>query len=187
MVRPAPPPVPLDDGFEELYRTHAPAILRYLRRRLGAERAEDATADVFARALQSSRRYVDRGDTPLPWLYGIATNVVAEHRRSERRRLRAVERLARDTGAGTTHVGPGGVEGLDAGLVRVVRRLSPADRETLLLIAWGELTYDETAAALDIPPGTVASRMTRIRRLAAGAGTPAHSSQSLEGASDVRS
>lgn len=188
MARRSRPPARLDPEFDVLYRDHAPALLRYLRRRLGAQRAEDATAEVFARALQSKDRYVDRGDTALPWLYGIATNVVADHRRSERRRLRAVERLARDAGPGrTVDADLRGVDGFDGGLVRMIRRLSSADRETLLLIAWGELTYDETAVALDIPPGTVASRMTRIRRLAAAQASSTPSSQPLEGASDVRS
>jgi predicted DNA-binding protein (UPF0251 family) len=39
-----------------------------------------------------------------------------------------------------------------------------ADRETLLLVVWGELTYEEAAAAVGVPVGTVRSRISRARR-----------------------
>jgi len=45
-----------------------------------------------------------------------------------------------------------------------VRGLSLAERETLLLVAWGELTYEEVAIALAVPVGTVKSRLARARR-----------------------
>jgi DNA-directed RNA polymerase specialized sigma24 family protein len=59
--------------------------------------------------------------------------------------------------------------GLGAGLVRELRRLASDDRDALLLVVWGELTYDEVATALDVPIGTVRSRVARARRKLAAA------------------
>lgn len=144
------------------YEEHLTAIVRYLRRRLGDEAAEDAAADVFLRALRHPAQ-----DFSLPWLYGIAANVIAERRRAEQRRLRAMRRAARasadrsDDAAGESPV--------DAQLVTALRRLNAADRECLLLIAWGELTYEEVAQAMHVPVGTVRSRIARARRQLRGA------------------
>lgn len=149
-------------GFEEAYTAHRAAIVRYLRRRLGDEAAEDAAAEVFSRALARWKSYEAQSETPLPWFYGIAGLVIHERRRAEKHRLRTLERLA---GAPSTHVeafDPTG--GLDASWIRVLRRLAPGDRDALLLIAWGELSYAETAQTLGIPVGTVRSRLARVRR-----------------------
>lgn len=151
---------PADAAFSALYREHLPAIVRYLRRRLGESAADDAAAEVFVRAFRQDVE--DHDGSALPWLYGIAANVILEQRRAERRRLRAIERLSgeqrrdADGGAGRAE--------LDPRLARGLRRLSATDRETLLLVAWGELSYEETAHALGIPVGTVASRIARARR-----------------------
>lgn len=139
-----------------MYEAHLPAIVRYLRRRLGDAAAEDAAADVFVRAMGHQSQ-----DLTLPWLYGIAANVIAERRREERRRLRAMQRAAASAPiAGAEHerlpVSPA--------LVRTMSKLRAADRECLLLVAWGELSYAEVAAALGIPVGTVRSRVARARR-----------------------
>lgn len=146
-----------------MYDQHARELARFLRRRLGAEAVDDAVADVFERAMRRHPSYVDQMGTPLPWLYGIAAHVVADRRRSEKRHLRALERLVFD--ASTTHA----VEqhpphpDIDPHLVGALRRLKPDDRDTLLLLVWGELTYEEAAVALDVPVGTVRSRAHRAR------------------------
>jgi RNA polymerase sigma factor (sigma-70 family) len=148
------------DDFAAIYSRYLPSIVRYLRRRLGADAAEDAAADVFVRALRHGS--LQHGDShPLPWLYGIAANVILECRRSERRRLRALERLAAEPRA--IPFSPDLAGQLDPLLMRGLRTLSRQDRETLLLIAWGELSYAETASALRIPIGTVRSRVARAR------------------------
>jgi RNA polymerase sigma-70 factor (ECF subfamily) len=48
--------------------------------------------------------------------------------------------------------------------VGVLADLPPGDRDVLTLVVWGELSHEETAAALGIPPGTVGSRLHRVRR-----------------------
>jgi RNA polymerase sigma factor (sigma-70 family) len=144
---------------ETAYRQHLPAIVRYLRRRLGDDVAEDAAADVFARAIRAERA---AQAVSLPWLFGVAANVISEHRRSERRRLRAIERLAAQTPSEHSPVEV--VAALDPALIRALRRLDRGDLEALLLVVWGELTYEQTAEALDVPVGTVRSRIFRARK-----------------------
>jgi RNA polymerase sigma factor (sigma-70 family) len=144
-------------AVRDSYRENLTAVVRYLRRRLGEEAAEDAAADVFVRALRHPAQ-----DFSLPWLYGIATNVIAERRRAERRRLRAMKRVAR---ANADRADRAAREpAVDPQLVAALRRLNATDRECLLLIAWGELTYEEVARATDVPVGTVRSRVARARR-----------------------
>ena len=145
-----------------MYERHLIDIVRYLRRRLGDDAAEDAAAEVFFRALRRSDSVEYWDGSPLPWLYGIAANVIAERRRAETRRLRALERLA--TEPRTVSLDPHVNASLDPGLVRALRSLKRIDRETLLLIAWGDLTYEQTAQALSVPVGTVRSRLARARQ-----------------------
>lgn len=150
-------------AFAALYEAHLPAILLYLRRRLGDGAADDAASEVFIRAFRSRDATAGPVELDLPWLYGIAANVIHEERRAERRRLKLIERMTAQSPHGAV-AGPRPEPVLDPRLARGLRRLSHRDRETLLLVAWGELSYDETARALGVPVGTVASRISRARR-----------------------
>lgn len=149
------------EAFSALYRAHLAVIVRYLTRRLGPDAAEDAAAEVFVRAFRQRDTYEARHPSPLPWLYGIAVNVIAEHRVHEHRRLKTMQRLASQRPIADDPPSSSGT--LDPSVLRALRRLTRADRETLLLVAWGELTYEETAAALNVPVGTVRSRLARAR------------------------
>jgi len=154
------------ERFALLFRRHAAVLQRYIARRIGPTVAEDVLADVFLAAFRQRHRYdPDRADAR-PWLYGIATNLVGRHRRAEVRALRNLERTGMDP------VTEAFVERSDArvGAAAVRQRLAaalaalrPGYRDALLLVAWGELTYEEVAAALDIPVGTVRSRVNRAR------------------------
>ncbi|MGY2127808.1 RNA polymerase sigma factor [Blastococcus sp. SYSU DS0617] len=103
-----------------------------------------------------------------PWLLGIATNVLRGHERSERRRYRA---LAREAGRPEEHADDPADAGdrlaaqaLRGPLAAALAGLKPRDRDALLLLAWGQLGYGEIAAVLDVPVGTVRSRLNRARR-----------------------
>jgi DNA-directed RNA polymerase specialized sigma24 family protein len=87
------------EAFAEIYWRHLGPILRYLRRRMGDGPAEDAATRVFTQAFARRDSYVPVRPTALPWLYGIASHVIADHHRGEQRRLRALERLAGGNGA----------------------------------------------------------------------------------------
>jgi RNA polymerase sigma factor (sigma-70 family) len=134
-------------------------------RRVGSDPGEDLAAEVFVRAFRARERYRAERDSALPWLLGVANHVIAGHRRLEVRRLKALEHLAGAAPQLIEHED----HGLSADLVRELRRLSPDDRDALLLVAWGELTYQEVAIALDVPVGTVRSRIARARRKLAAA------------------
>ncbi|HWF26060.1 MAG TPA: RNA polymerase sigma factor, partial [Solirubrobacteraceae bacterium] len=110
--------------------------------------------EVFVRAFRRRSAYEPAHATALPWLLGIASNLVGEHRRDERRRLVMLGRL----GGGAPEIVEHGLGGLAPELVRELRKLSSAERDTLLLVVWGELSYEEAAFALEIPLGTVRSR-----------------------------
>ena len=103
--------------------------------------------------------------TALPWLYGIGSNLLAKHRRGEARRLRASARMA---AAGEAADRRACTAALDARLLfpRVadaIEALPDDEREALLLFAWEELPYESVAEALEVPIGTVRSRLNRAR------------------------
>jgi RNA polymerase sigma-70 factor (ECF subfamily) len=154
-------------AFAAIFDRHADELYRYVAGRVGAEAAADVVAETFLVAFRGRDRYDTERPDARPWLYGIATRLVGQHRRQERRRLRALARMA----------APGGVEGfeehatnrvvaqqLQPRLARALGRLPAEDRDLLLLVAWGELSYQEAAQVLGVPGGTVASRLHRIRR-----------------------
>lgn len=151
-------------SFVAIFERHHAVVRRYLARRVGDGLADELAGETFARAFKQRSRYQATRDTALPWLFGIAGRVIHEHRRAEKRRLRSLERLC----AQRDELSDGGVGGevelLPPDVVRALRRLAPRERDTLLLVAWGELTYEEVAVALGVPVGTVRSRISRARQ-----------------------
>ncbi|MEX0833676.1 MAG: RNA polymerase sigma factor [Actinomycetota bacterium] len=153
--------------FEHLFRRHFRVIYTYLYRRLGAPAASDLAADTFVKALESIDSYDTDMPDARPWLYGIATNLILNHRRTENRRLaayaRAAARLSTSSeGESAETLALAGE--LSAVLSEALATLPAPDRDVLLLFAWAELSYVEIAIALDIPVGTVRSRLHRARR-----------------------
>lgn len=154
-------------AFVGIFERHFESISRYLRRRLSRMVADDLAAEVFATAF--SRRFafdLNRPDA-LPWLYGIAANLLRARARTEQRELHALARTGIDpVGAGVSDAALGSA--LEPVLARALLELGPADREVLLLFALGDLSYEQIAVALDLPVGTVKSRLNRVRRFVRG-------------------
>jgi RNA polymerase sigma-70 factor (ECF subfamily) len=152
--------------FEELFRRHASRIQRYVVRRLGPDAADDIVAETFLQAFRQRAGYdQDRADA-LPWLYGIATNLIGRHRRAEIRLYRALARTGTDpVTASFTDRSDDRLTAGAAGrrLAAALAGLPAAYRDTVLLVAWGGLSYEEAAAALGVPAGTVRSRVSRAR------------------------
>jgi RNA polymerase sigma factor (sigma-70 family) len=155
------------ERFAVLFDRHAPHIYRYLARRAGPQVADDLVAETFLAAFAKRDRY-DLGHADArPWLYGIATNLVGQHRRDQARQYRITqaaataepevpghaERVAADVTA----------QGMRPLLDTALAALPAGDRDVLLLIAWEQLTYKEVSQALAIPVGTVQSRLHRAR------------------------
>lgn len=152
--------------FGALYDRHAGDIHRYLLRRLGADVAEDLTADTFVVAFRSRSRFDPARAGARPWLYGIASNLAAKHRRSEVRGLRALARTGVDPVAHSWVEQADqrvDAQGLNRELASALAELTAGDRDVLLLVAWADLSYAEVADALDLPVGTVRSRLHRAR------------------------
>jgi RNA polymerase sigma-70 factor (ECF subfamily) len=153
--------------FAQLYDRHATRLHHYVLRRLGAGLADDVVAEVFLIAFRRRESYDTARAEAHPWLYGIAANVIGKHRRSELRAYRALARTGVDPVAESwSDMVDGQVTAAAhrVPLAQALRALNDGDRHVLLLVAWADLTYDEVAAALGIPVGTVRSRLNRARK-----------------------
>lgn len=144
------------EAFAVLFDRHFDAVHRYVQRRVGPSLADEIAAETFSRAFDRRRQYDTTREDARVWLLGIAANLLRRHWRSERRRLDAYARSGGRTDAELS--GP-----LAAELAAAVKALPRREREPLLLLAWAELSYDEIAHALDVPIGTVRSRISRAR------------------------
>jgi RNA polymerase sigma-70 factor (ECF subfamily) len=151
-------------SFDEAFEAELPGLHRYLRRRVGADAADDLAAASFATALRRWDDF-DHSRPVRPWLYGIAANLTRHHWRDERRKLRAYARTGVDPVLDEDDeiVERADATALQRELALALARLRPRDREILLLHAWAELTDQEVAEALSIPVGTVKSRLHRTR------------------------
>ncbi|MEV0552668.1 MULTISPECIES: RNA polymerase sigma factor [unclassified Streptomyces] len=150
--------------FARLYDRHAPDIHRYVTRRLGDGAADDITADTFLTAFRIRGRYDLTRPNARPWLYGIAGNLIGKQRRAEVRALKALARTGHDPVAASWVEETDSRVAAQAPLAGALAALPAGDRHVLLLIAWADLSYQEVAEALDIPVGTVRSRLNRARR-----------------------
>jgi RNA polymerase sigma factor (sigma-70 family) len=147
--------------FDELFAKYRSDIVAYCRwRATSVSDAEDAAAEVFLAAWRRLDR-LPGGDGARIWLYATARRVLANQHRSRRRRLALHERLvaAASTSSDWPDLGSGDEVVHDA-----LRRLSPRDREVLLLAEWEGLTPSEIAAVLDCPTVTARGRLHRARR-----------------------
>ena len=153
-------------AFGTLFDRHARTVYNYCFRRTGNwSQAEELAAIVF---LEAWRRHADLRivrDDALPWLLGVATNVLRNSRRSQRRYRAALARLPRERGEDFANDVD---ERLDderqmRAVLRVLDKLPRADQDVLALCVWEELSYERAALALDVPVGTVRSRLSRAR------------------------
>jgi RNA polymerase sigma-70 factor (ECF subfamily) len=156
----------LADGalFALVFDRHFRAIHRFLRGRVGPELADDLASETFTTAYRRRAAYdLERSDAA-PWLYGIAVNLLRQHRRSEERRLKAYARAAVSDSQTDGSAGP-----LDETLAAALLALGDLDRNLILLHAWAGLSYVQLSQALELPLGTVRSRLSRTRsKLRAG-------------------
>jgi RNA polymerase sigma factor (sigma-70 family) len=154
-------------AFGVLFERHSRSVYNFcFRRTADWSRAEELTAVVFLEAWR--RRHdvrLENDGAALPWLLGVATNVVRNSWRSHRRQRAAMARVPFERE-------PDFAADVDARLdderrmrtvLRTLGRLPRADRDVLALCVWQELSYEEAALALGVPVGTVRSRLSRAR------------------------
>jgi RNA polymerase sigma-70 factor (ECF subfamily) len=155
-------------AFMPLLERHHRVLFGYLARRVGRDIAEDVTSETFARAFEHRNRYDSARPDARPWLFGIATNLIRNHARSEVRQLRAYTRHGVDdrTNADDDAIAARvDAEVASPRLAAALLELKPGDRDALAMFAWNDMSYEEIAAALEIPVGTVRSRLNRARRI----------------------
>ncbi|GAA0940750.1 hypothetical protein GCM10009554_31700 [Kribbella koreensis] len=154
--------------FGELFDAYAAPLHRYLARRVGPDHAHDLVSETFLAAFKQRETYNPETAAVRSWLYGIATNLARRHVRQEVRGLKATAR-ADNTAYQPSHDGQVAdrvdAQAMARQIAPAIAELSDGDRDVLLLTSWSELTTVEVAEALDIPVGTVRSRLHRIRRL----------------------
>jgi RNA polymerase sigma factor (sigma-70 family) len=154
------------ERFAVLVHRYAPAITRYVTRRLGADAAEDVAAETFLVAFRQRASYCGDGRDCLPWLYGIATRLCHRHWRTETRQLRLLARTGVDsviepfTDQVEAQVTASAVK---PRLAEALSRLPKPQRDALLLQARADLTYDQIATATGVQLGTVQARISRAR------------------------
>ena len=156
--------------FAVLFERHAGSLHRYLARRIEAVAVDDVLSETFVIAFRTRHAYDDAYPDARPWLFGIATNVVRHHRRSEARRARMIGRVGAT--ASRDHLAPDTADEVVARLDRenvvqqmrtVLALLDDKYADVLTLFTGPQLTYEEIARALTIPVGTVRSRLSRGR------------------------
>ncbi|MEV0626493.1 RNA polymerase sigma factor [Nonomuraea wenchangensis] len=153
------------EAFGELFHRHAPRLHAYIKRRLGRTLADDIVAEAFATAFRQRGRFDGRSEFAA-WLWGIASNLIAKHHRQETRMFRAFARTGMDPAEdGIAELVSDRMAAAAQGprLAKALAALSSQDRSAILLLAWGELSYAEIAAILNLPLGTVKAKIHRAR------------------------
>ena len=154
-------------AFEEIFDRHFLAVHAYLHRRAGRDVADEVAAETFALAFSQRASFRGSGSV-LPWLYGIATNLLRRRQRKERREFRAYSRSGVDRWATYDDDAAGRMDGsrLNVRLAGALAAMRPRERDALLLYALADLSYAEIALALDVPVGTVRTWLHRARATA---------------------
>lgn len=142
----------------ELYDRYARDIYDFVRRVAPTEDAEDVVHSVFVRLTRLAASFRGTGSAR-PWLFGVATRVLRERRRSLARLTRALVRYAAEPRAPSAPPSSAGVD-IDRGL----SLLSEAKRVTLILAEVEGFTCEEIASLLGVPIGTIWTRLYHARR-----------------------
>ena len=144
------------ERLETLFRTHEPAVVAYIRRRIATDAVDDLVAETF---LVAWRRLDEVPAEPLPWLLAVARKVLSTHRRGDGRRRNLGERLK-----GATPRSFSWEEDGEDRAMAALAHLSEKDQEALTLIAWEALTPAQAATVLGEPAGRFRVRLHRATR-----------------------
>jgi RNA polymerase sigma-70 factor, ECF subfamily len=147
-----------DDSFVAVYSQYLPAISAYLSRRVERDAVEDLAADVFALAWRK-RESVTAGEE-LPWLYRIAANLVANHRR----KVAATESFVRSLRPADSAPSAADIVIADQSLATAWKQLRARDREVLALAVFEDLPVSSIASSLGVSANTVSIRLHRAKK-----------------------
>jgi RNA polymerase sigma-70 factor, ECF subfamily len=144
------------ERFSWLFEAHYAPVHAFAERRVGCDLADEVTAETF---LVAWRRLEAVPEEPLPWLYGVARNVVLRQYSASARQGLARELLARERPAPLSEDG-----GEHDRLWRAWEQLSETDREVLALTVWEDLTVRDAARVLGVSASVFSVRLHRARR-----------------------
>jgi RNA polymerase sigma factor (sigma-70 family) len=157
------------DQFAEIFDRHFATVFRFAERRVGRDQASEVASETLERAFAKRRSFRPDAVDALPWLLGIASNLILHERRRFARYLAAIERISDELRTVDQEPDLSSIDRrLDAPaewarMRAALLALSDTDRELLLLVTWDELPYDEAAAVLDLAVGTVRSKLHRTK------------------------
>ncbi len=147
-----------DEAFTELFLRYRERVYGFFRRRMNdAAQAEELAQETFLAVLRAAQRYEPRA-TFRAYLFGIAFNILAAHRRKSALNPTQPDR-APDEPSDPSGANPENV----IWVRQAVERLDAAEREVLSLREFEELSYEEIAKILRAPVNTVRSRLFRAR------------------------
>ncbi len=155
------------EAFGELFRRYSRSVYAYCARRTGnLDLAEDLTSVVFMEAFRRRRKLKLSNTSALPWLIGVANNVVRNANRSLRRYRSALDRIPVPANGMSSE--EDAMERLRAqealaSALEAMSALRQGEQDVVLLVLWSEFSYVDAATALGIPVGTVRSRLASAR------------------------
>jgi RNA polymerase sigma-70 factor (ECF subfamily) len=157
------------DQFGKIFEAHFNALYLFCQRRVGRASAEDVAGEVFVRAFEQRRRYDLGRSSARPWLYGIALNIIRNEARRQDRQSRAVNRVASELYVSRCSLEENLIDQIGTrqeltDVIAALDGLKDAELEVLLLYVWERLSYEEIALVVDVPVGTVRSRIHHARR-----------------------
>jgi RNA polymerase sigma factor (sigma-70 family) len=154
-------------AFGEIFERHARPVYNYLFKRCGDwATAEDLTSIVFLEAWRKRRRVTLEHDSALPFLFGIAVNVLRNRRRAELRYRSALDRLPLPFESPDERGDLGDRLGDEQEMRKILvafTQLPRREQDVVSLCIWAGFSYEEASTALDVPVGTVRSRVSRGR------------------------
>lgn len=173
--------------FESWYEQSVEDVFGFFARRVGPDRAEDLTAEVYMRAWKCRHTFEAGRGVPRAWLFGIARNLMKDHLRSEQRQLRAYSRASNQSRSDADEaqferaMDRADMDRFRPVVASALLELSADELDILWLHAGGQLSYHEMAEVLDVAVGTVRSRLSRARKRLAG--LLSHKKELVSGAS----
>jgi RNA polymerase sigma factor (sigma-70 family) len=147
--------------LKRLFDEHAGRLYAYCLRRGDRADAEEIVAETF---LVAWRRIDQVPAEPLPWLFRVAGNTIANRRRGDRRRADFMNTMRAVEGSRSRLADPADEVATRFSVLQILDRLPPAEREALMLTAWDGLDVREGAIAAGCSRATFSVRLHRARR-----------------------
>jgi RNA polymerase sigma factor (sigma-70 family) len=151
------------DRFSAIFEQYVVEISRFMRRRVPSAAVDDLVAETFIAAFKARGGYDQGRPFALPWLYGIATNIIRHYFRDASRRHQLelkLDRIEEPTDGG---MGEADARFESDRLRALLMQIDGKSRDSLMLFACEGLSYEDVAQALGVPLGTVRSRIHRAR------------------------